>query len=89
MLGPSEYRLDFTESAAREFRALPLDLRTRALPRIDALRLTPRPIGSVKLKGHQRTYRIRIGDYRLVYEVDDTAKVVRITRVRHRSDVYR
>ncbi len=85
---PSEYRLDFTESAAKEFRSLPPDVKKRAVPRIDALKLTPRPIGSAKLKGHQRTYRIRVRDYRLVYEVDDAARAVLVTRVRHRSDVY-
>lgn len=88
MSGQSEYRLDFAESAAKEFRSLPPDVKKRAIPRIDALKQTPRPMGAAKLRGHQRNYRIRVGDYRVVYEVDDMAKVVLVTRIRHRRDVY-
>lgn len=43
----------------------------------------------VKLKGDDKLFRIRIGDYRIVYEIDDSAKLVRVIRVRHRKDVYR
>lgn len=88
MSGETEYRVDFAASAAKEFRSLPPDVRKRAIPRIDTLANTPHPRGSVKLKGHQRIYRIRVGEYRIVYEVDDPAKRVLVTRIRHRREVY-
>ena len=49
----------------------------------------PLPLGSEKLTGSERTYRIRVGDYRVVYELLRDAKIVEIQRVRHRKDVYR
>lgn len=57
---------------------------------VRALGAVPRPPGARKLQGSGRDdYRIRIGDYRVLYEVDDTARVVRIMRVRHRREAYR
>ncbi|MFN3689640.1 MAG: type II toxin-antitoxin system RelE family toxin [Fimbriimonadales bacterium] len=63
-------------------------MQRRIAAAIDTLRETPRPRGVVKLKGHQRLYRLRVGRYRIVYEIDDEAKRVRITRVRHRREAY-
>jgi mRNA interferase RelE/StbE len=54
-----------------------------------ALREEPRPKGSRKLRGGTDTYRIRVGDYRAVYDVDDGEQQITILRVRHRRDVYR
>ena len=57
---------------------------------IRALGETPRPRGARKLHGSPRDdYRIRVGDYRVLYEVDDAAQLVRIMRVRHRREAYR
>jgi len=55
---------------------------------IDGLATNPRPRGTIKLKGHERLYRHRIGVYRMVYEIDDASKRVRVLRVRHRREVY-
>ena len=61
----------------------------RLFNRIEALALEPRPGGSKKLQGAQHLWRVRVGDYRVVYSIDDRQRVVDIVRVRHRRDVYR
>ncbi|HET6455763.1 MAG TPA: type II toxin-antitoxin system RelE/ParE family toxin [Armatimonadota bacterium] len=83
-----EYRLEFTQSAAKEFRSLSPGVKQRVAERVDSLVKTPRPRGSVKLKGHEHYYRLRAGAYRIVYEVNDEARMILVTRIRHRSEVY-
>jgi mRNA interferase RelE/StbE len=68
--------------------ALPDDVVQRLAPRIDALAEDPRPRGAKKLHGEKNLWRIRIGDYRVVYSIDSTGRVVDITRVAHRREVY-
>jgi mRNA interferase RelE/StbE len=58
-------------------------------PRIDALASEPRPAGCVQLQGEPVLYRIRVGEYRIVYSVDDAAAEVRVLAMDHRSRVYR
>jgi mRNA interferase RelE/StbE len=84
-----EYRIKFKASAAKEFRKLPANIQKRLQIAINALRNDPRPSGSIKLKGSEQLYRIRLGDYRVVYGVDDAIQVVFVTRVRHRRDIYK
>lgn len=84
-----EYEVRFATSAAREFRSLPTDIKRRIGAVIEALSKNPRPPGVRKLRGHERLYRIRVGRYRIVYEIDDRAKLIRVTRVRHRREAYR
>jgi mRNA interferase RelE/StbE len=83
------YEVEFAASAAREFRSLPIEVKRRIADAIDSLSEEPRPPGVLKLAGHQRLYRIRVGSYRIVYEIDDEGKLIRITRVRHRREAYR
>jgi mRNA interferase RelE/StbE len=59
------------------------------LKRIESLQSDPFPHGASKLSGAERLYRIRVGDYRIVYEVDTEAKQITIHHVRHRREVYR
>jgi mRNA interferase RelE/StbE len=61
---------------------------SRLFPRIELLAQQPRPKGCRKLTGKQGLWRIRIGDYRVVYSIDDVAKAVDIIAIRHRSGVY-
>ena len=56
---------------------------------IDGLSGNPRPPGVRKLVGHESLYRIRVGQYRVVYDIDDQGRSIRITRIRHRREVYR
>jgi mRNA interferase RelE/StbE len=76
-------------SAERDLKALPSEIFRRILPHIKALTEDPRPPGCHKIAGSRNDWRIRIGDYRVVYEVDDRLKQVRVMRVRHRREVYR
>lgn len=80
--------IEFTPGAAREFAQLPSDVLRRVAKKIDALAQEPRPNGSIKLKGED-LWRIRIGHYRVVYQILDATLVVTLVRVRHRRDAYR
>jgi mRNA interferase RelE/StbE len=84
----TEYNIEFVASAAKEFRDLNSDMKYRIGSAIRELRNNPRPIGVRKLKGHESLYRIRVGHYRVVYEIDDQAKMVLVTRVRRRQEAY-
>jgi len=85
----AEYRVVFARSARRELERLEMSVARRIISRIEALATDPRPPGCVKLQGAADLWRIRIGDYRVVYSVDDHARVVDIRVIRHRSDAYR
>jgi mRNA interferase RelE/StbE len=61
----------------------------RVLETVEALTTNPFPHGVEKLSGSEHAYRIRLGDYRIIYEVVNEAGLVEIQRVRHRKDVYR
>lgn len=76
--------------AERDLKRLPAALFRRVIAAMRALAAVPRPPGARKLHGSGRDdYRLRVGDYRVLYEVDDTARLVRIMRVRHRREAYR
>jgi len=76
-------------SVERDLRRLRGDLSDRVIAAIQGLARDPRPDGCRKIEGAQSDWRIRVGDYRIVYEVDDANHQVRVMRVRHRRDVYR
>lgn len=83
------YRLEFVSSAQREFLRLPLPVRQRVAPHVNGLEQNPRPHGVKAMAGHKGLYRIRVGDYRILYKIDDAAQVVTVTRVRPRGAAYR
>ena len=82
------YRIEFTNPAAKEFRALSEELKRRIVPVVDGLIQNLRLRGVRKLVGYENLYRVRVGQYRIVYEVDDGKMLIRVTRVRHRRDAY-
>jgi len=84
----ASYSLFIKRSAAKELEALPLKDRRRILPRMRALGAEPRPQGVEKLSGAEK-YRVRQGDYRILYTIDDSARSVVIVKIGHRRDVYR
>ena len=84
----SSYRVALTTSAEKELQWLPSKVVARIMPRLEHLASAPRPPGCKKLKGGRNEWRIRVGDYRLVYVIDDTAKTVDVTRIAHRREVY-
>jgi mRNA interferase RelE/StbE len=76
--------------AERDLKRLPAEVFQRVIAAIRALAMNPRPHGCRKLQGSPRNdYRNRVGEHRIVYEIDDHQKTVRIMRVRHRRDAYR
>jgi mRNA interferase RelE/StbE len=83
------YRIEVKRSAAKEIRAITRKQdRERVVERIAALAEDPRPPGCTKLSGRE-AYRVRQGEYRIVYTVEDDALVVEVVKVGHRRDVYR
>jgi mRNA interferase RelE/StbE len=84
-----EYSIEFARSASRELERLREPVFSRILRRIEALALTPRPDGCRKLQGAPVLWRIRVGDYRVLYAVEDAQKMVDVIAVRHRSAAYR
>lgn len=85
----ASYRIEWKQSAQKELRQLPKDVLTRVIQAVAALADNPMPPSSRKLSGAEKTYRLRIGDYRVIYFVHATVLVIEIVRVRHRRDVYR
>jgi mRNA interferase RelE/StbE len=83
-----EYSVEIKPSARREFEKLSDSLIARLLPKLEALATEPRPSGCKKLRGYKDLWRIRVGDYRVVYIVNDAGKLVSITRIAHRQEVY-
>ena len=82
------YSVRVKRSAERELRDIPKPDLSRVVARIRGLAEDPRPSGSEKLSGHDR-YRLRQGDYRVVYLVDDEARSVEVMKIGHRREVYR
>jgi mRNA interferase RelE/StbE len=83
------YRLEDTAAARRDLQALPRDILIRIEARLQELAENPRPRGVERIRGTPGGLRVRVGDYRILYTVDDAEQVVTIGRVRHRRDVYR
>ena len=83
------YRIAWKPSAERAFRKLPRQAQDRIRPRIDALATNPRPDGVKKLEGDDNAWRIRVGDFRIVFEIHDAVVMVMIVRVANRRDAYR
>ncbi|MCI0639239.1 MAG: type II toxin-antitoxin system RelE/ParE family toxin [Gemmataceae bacterium] len=79
----------FARSARKDLEALPAQTQERILDAIETLEQDPRPSGCKKLKGTKNTFRIRVGDYRVIYEIQDDEIVVFIVRIRHRKDAYK
>jgi len=82
------YNINFKPSVEKDLRPLPKALVARVMERIERLKTDPFPRQAIKLSGTERLYRIRVGDYRIVCEVDTRAKQITIHYVRHRREVY-
>ena len=86
----ADYKLLLKASAAKEIDAVDLKAdRRRIVERIGALRSDPRPHGSEKLAGYDDRYRLRQGNYRIIYLVDDARRELTIFKIGHRREVYR
>ena len=83
------YRVLLERGAEKDLSRLSSEIHERVIAAIQALRNNPRPPGCRKLTGRKNDWRIRVGDYRVLYEIADEIRVVRVNRVRHRREVYR
>ena len=83
------WRVEFSRSAEQQFRALPRKEQQRIAIRIDGLVENPRPIGAIKLAGEEGVYRLRSGDYRILYALQDNLLLVLVLKIGHRREVYR
>ncbi|MEO8515030.1 MAG: type II toxin-antitoxin system RelE/ParE family toxin [Ignavibacteria bacterium] len=83
------YEIVFTRSARKELEVLNYKIALQILKKIENFSLNPRPSGSKKLKGEKNLWRVRVGDYRVIYSIDDSEKLVDVSVIRHRKDVYR
>ena len=82
------FTIEYAKSAEKELERLPKKAIERIRESIDNLSKEPHPPGSKKLKGEDGTYRIRVGDYRVIYEVYEEEIVILVIRIRHRKDAY-
>jgi mRNA interferase RelE/StbE len=86
---PATYRIELTPAATRALRKLATEVSRRIARKIDALATQPRPADARKLEGEEGLYRVRVGDYRIIYSVHDDVLLVLVVRIGHRSDIYK
>jgi mRNA interferase RelE/StbE len=82
------YRLILSKPAVKALRELPSSVNVRVAAAIDDLREEPRPVGCKKLQGKEDLWRIRVGDYRVIYAIHDAIRIVDVRRIGHRGDIY-
>jgi mRNA interferase RelE/StbE len=85
----ADYEVRLTRLARKELEALDAGVVKRIFPKIAALSTQPRPSGCVKLTDEENLWRIRVGDHRVIYEIDDAKGLVKVVYVRHRSKAYK
>ncbi len=83
------YRIELKPGAARDLQSLPADVQGRIRVRIDSLADNPRPRGCDALKGEENLFRVRVGDYRILYQIHRRVLRVLVIRIGHRREVYR
>ncbi len=84
----SDYRITLARTAEKEIARLPSQIQESVAEAIDAFAENSRQFGSKKLKGSAHVYRIRVGNYRVIYEIQEKAKIVDVAHVRHRREAY-
>jgi mRNA interferase RelE/StbE len=83
------YEVLIATSARKDLQRLPKKVQSRVIEVPEGLEQEPRPSGAVKLRGKSGLWRVRTGDYRVVYTIDDDQRLVDVSVIRHRSDAYR
>ncbi|MFB2773112.1 type II toxin-antitoxin system RelE/ParE family toxin [Pelatocladus sp. BLCC-F211] len=83
------YQVEITSRAAKQLKKLPEDIKLRIEEKIQELAENPRSDGVVKLEDSENIYRVRVGKYRILYEVKDDLLIVKVVKVGHRKDVYK
>lgn len=83
------YQIEFTKGALKKLKKLPTDIKERIDSKILELADEPRPNGVKKLEGDDSLYRIRVNDYRIIYQIQDNVLLVTVVKVGHRREIYR
>lgn len=83
------YQIEITPAAKRQIKKLSKDVQQLVIERLEQLAEIPRPLGVLKMEGEESLYRIRVGDYRIIYEIQDKVLLIIVVKVGHRSSVYR
>jgi mRNA interferase RelE/StbE len=83
------YQIEFTKGAVKQLKKLPTEIRERIDLKIQELAVNPRPDGVKKLQSELSLYRIRVGDYRVIYQIQDDILLVTIVKAKHRREIYR
>jgi mRNA interferase RelE/StbE len=83
------YQVLIVRSAERQLKKLPPQAQRKIAAVIMSLAIEPRPYGSKKLTGTANSYRVRVGDYRIIYDIFDREIVVSVLKIGHRKDIYR
>ncbi len=82
-----KYQIEFVRKAAKQFKTLSSQEQQRLKSKIDNLELEPRPSGVTKLSGEQNLYRIRVGNYRVIYSTEDAKLIILVVKIGHRRDL--
>jgi len=84
----NSYAVEVKPSARKELESLPNTVLARVIRKLESLAHEPRPAGCKKLRGYKDQWRVRVGDWRIVYIINDAAALVSVTRIAHRREVY-
>ncbi|PNW65657.1 UNVERIFIED_CONTAM: addiction module toxin RelE [Euhalothece sp. KZN 001] len=85
----SQYKIEFLKTAQKEFYRLPQQIQERIAKKLESLKTNPYPSGVKALKNGQGRLRLRVGDYRVIYRVENDVLVILIITVGHRKNIYR
>ncbi|PAX60704.1 type II toxin-antitoxin system RelE family toxin [Brunnivagina elsteri] len=83
------YEVEITPAARRQIKKLPNDIQKQVVEQLEELAFEPRPDGVKKLAGSDDLYRVRLGKYRIIYEIQDGLLLITVVKVKNRSDVYK
>ncbi len=83
------YEVEITPAAKRQIKKLTKSVQGLIVERLEELAENPRPDGVLKMEGEENLYRVRVGDYRIIYEIQDRVLLIVVVKVGHRSNVYR
>ena len=84
----ASYEVLLSKAARKQMAALPSGLHRKIIEKISNLTVLPRPAGCKKLKGYKHAFRIRLGDYRIIYDIEDKVLRIRVVAISHRKDIY-
>lgn len=84
----SNYRVIVSRSAEKELQKLPGQVIAKIITALQSLMVNPRPNGCKKLKGFKDLWRIRIGDYRIIYSINDVVQIIDVRNIGNRKDIY-